>query len=244
MRRLWMFLLFACLPFAGPLQAADEADEGPTGAFYMGGSLDVQAVSSYDVLQLYNGSGGQTSVWWDWGFYNDLHLGYVSPWGLGLEAGYQNHNRLLEIADKHTIPGGSSTDLGGYSATTKAWYVEPLFRRAASRRVAVIGGVKLGVTDVLFNASKNGRSTFNATGSGTLISPEVRVQFLFGGRFGLELGFEWRLANAGPLTDGNGNRVQALYNGALRDWNLEGSGPAFRLGLTWYFSRLRSSQED
>jgi len=197
------------------------------GTFYAGAALGLLFPAGNDLTNLY-GAGYTTSL--DFAEYQGLHLGYQWPSGPAPEVGYETMERAAVV---HGGPYGLSysfmdRDVDGY--------VEPLYRLALSRRTGLLGGLKIGAAEAFL--SDNNFSTRAFKGSALMLAPELRYQILFGGRFGLEFGAEYRVANFSTLSTLSASNGPVLNANGIGNWHLMDSGPALGIGLNVYFRRL------
>jgi len=217
--------------------AKGDGEMGLNPAFYLGFGF---GMISNDGSDLTKGSTG-ASVALGLNFLEELHLGYQWPSGLAVEGGYQNFNRLA------TVTYGSSSGGGGiaYVIGDTTFFVEPLYRFQASRRITLDGGLQLGYTSAsLTCASAGGSSSGSAStsalalsGSGVTFMPEGRVNFMLGRRVGLHLGAGYRIATitvkGSSASSSSGGSSSSAGSGELNN-----GGLTYKLGLDIFFSRV------
>jgi hypothetical protein len=200
-------------------------------SFYMGFALGSLLNDGSDIKKLYP-SGFNPSV----GVFvlmEDLRLGYQFGSGLAVEGGYENFNRFATVS----IAGSSNTVLFTFSESV--FFLEPMYRFQLARKVTLDGGLKLGYASVAVQSasvgSSGGGSSLVFSGSGFMILPEARIQFILGRRVGLDLGVGYRMDSISPVKSSSGF-VQPDNTGA--NWVANNSGIEYKLGLNIYFSGL------
>lgn len=199
------------------------------GSFYAGLSGSLFFPSASDVQNIYGNAG--SSVGTNYGFAEEEHLGYLWANGFGLEGGFEYVDRETTLTDTYE---GSSYPVD-YTVVELGVFVEPLYRFRLGGRSALIAGLQVGASEaVLAGDSYGGYGYGDAYGGALVLTPDVRYQFLFGGRFGLELGAQYRLADFDTLNNTDG---YSIVNSSGGTWHLSDSGLAVRLGFDFYFHR-------
>ncbi|MGH7441050.1 MAG: hypothetical protein ACREKE_00095, partial [bacterium] len=161
----------------------------------------------------------------DFGMPFNAHLGYQWNNGFGLEAGL---GEMLRAATVNT--NYASTD--AFVILEYEAYIEPLYRFDLGPKSALIAGLQVGVSTAIVETDY---LDGNASGGGLVLEPELRYQFLFGRRFGLNLGLFYRQASFNNL-EYEGNAVTNA-NGSGK-WLLNDSGLGARVAFDFYFKRL------
>ncbi len=171
-----------------------------------------------------------------------LQLGYLWSSGFGIAGG-------IAVFGRNAVVGSGYTSIvstgGGLVVTSRSggdaigvneqdYYAEPLYRFTFSRRLGLLVGMKVGLAQA--QLADSGNNITNASASGFFVSPEALFQILFGGRFGLDLGLDYRYAALGAVdVPGQG----AIPSGSgPGNWRLNDSGLGAEIGFTLYFRRL------
>jgi tetratricopeptide (TPR) repeat protein len=208
---------------------------GDGSSFYLGGAIYYLNNNSDDFRAFYGSpSSGYSGVsFTDDDIYGNFHLGYLFAGGFGLEGGFELLDRVVNASYTYTDPFGYSYQYqDSYLIAEDVLFVEPLFRFSLTPLLSLTGGLKMGYAN---DSIISGYSSTTASGHGVLYAPDLRLQFNFGGRLGLEIGGEYRMDNISPVSNGFGTITNGTDNSP---WVLKNSGIAFRLGLNIYFTRL------
>lgn len=234
-------------------RVAPPPSTGPLGgsSFFMGYSMAYLFGNSNDFKKVYANSNVDGLTFSDMGLNFQLRLGYLFSPGIGVEAGALMLSRIVQAnyVYKYSSSSYYYSDYDMYSILETTYYVEPFYRLPLGRVVGLIGGVQLGYATATFrdisyssSYSSNGISTFN--GSGSLIAPNLRLQFLFGGRFSLELAGQYRMSEIGPFKNSAGTTLK-YYNatGGTEEWYAGNSGFTLGIGFNIYFSRLTAQKK-
>jgi tetratricopeptide (TPR) repeat protein len=209
---------------------ADVADTGPRrGTFYAGLSGSLFFPGSNDLRNLLGNSG--LSLGTNSAFAEEEHFGYLWANGLGLEGGFQYVDReadFTQTSDGESFPAD-------FSMIEFGVFLEPLYRLSLGAHGALIGGLQIGASEAILTDDDDAAAG-DFYGGGLVLTPDLRYEYVFGGRFGADLGVQYRIADFDTLhsTAFGGN----LENANGSNWQLNDSGLAFRLGLNFYFRRL------
>jgi hypothetical protein len=168
----------------------------------------------------------------------DLACGYQMPNGFFAAGGYEYLARASTIGI--SIGGVSSSGAVIDVITESVFFVEPGYRFSLSRKIGLLGGLKLGYASESltyggsgYGGTGSGGTALVATGSGLIYEPEVGIQFLMGHRVGLNLNLGYRIDSITP----SGTSVSG-YTVSSSALPIVNSGVKVTLGMNIYFKRL------
>ena len=215
-------------------QGAEGSSEGSkvkiNPSFYLGPTLSYMMIGGDDLITGISGATVSTVA-----FAGGLNLGYQLDNGFFVGGGYELLARVSTV-------GFSASGFSGAAAidviSESVFFVEPGYRFPLSRKIALLGGLKLGYASDSLTFGSSSSSSVAAvaiTGSGLMYEPEAGIQFILGHRVGLNLNLGYRIDSVTPSAVGG---VAISSSGSAPAFSIVNSGMQLSLGLNIYFHRL------